>query len=78
MILTIFCPIILTILSIIVLTYFAKPLNLLDIPYHRKQHGEPIAMIGGIAIYSSLFITSLIINLPSLSYSNKTKNEYIY
>tara|TARA_Y100000590_G_scaffold434024_1_gene551742 strand:- start:2 stop:1015 length:1014 start_codon:yes stop_codon:yes gene_type:complete len=64
MILTIFCPIILTILSIIVLTYFAKPLNLLDIPNHRKQHGEPIAMIGGIAIYISLLITSLIINLP--------------
>ena len=60
MILTILCPIILSILSIIVLTYYAKPLNLLDIPNHRKQHDEPIAMIGGVAIYISLFITSLI------------------
>ena len=64
MILTILCPIILSILSIIILTYYAKPLNLLDIPNHRKQHDEPIAMIGGVAIYISLFITSLIINLP--------------
>ena len=64
MILTILCPIILSILFILILTHLAKPLNLLDIPNHRKQHDEPIAMIGGIAIYISLFITSLIINLP--------------
>ena len=64
MILTILCPIILSILFILILTNLAKPLNLLDIPNHRKQHDEPIAMIGGIAIYISLFITSLIINLP--------------
>jgi len=64
MVLTILCPIIFSLLSIIVLTYLVKPLNLLDIPDHRKHHDEPIAMIGGLAIYISLFLTSLLIDLP--------------
>ena len=41
-------------LVIIVLTPFSERLRLMDIPDERKRHGEPVPMIGGIAIFMAL------------------------
>lgn len=37
--------------ALYVFAVFAKKINLLDIPDHRKLHGEPIPLVGGLAIY---------------------------
>ncbi|NDC89939.1 MAG: hypothetical protein EB075_14275, partial [Bacteroidetes bacterium] len=41
-------------LVIIVLTPFSERLRLMDLPDERKRHGEPVPMIGGIAIFMAL------------------------
>lgn len=41
-------------LVIIVLTPFSERLRLMDMPDERKRHGEPVPMIGGIAIFMGL------------------------
>ncbi len=46
--------------------YFAKKNNLIDKPDERKIHHEPIARLGGIAIWASVMITFLL--LVVLSY----------
>ena len=63
---TIICAIFITSLSIVLFKSIAEKINLIDKPNYRKQHKEPIAMIGGLSIYIGIIITSLIIGLPFL------------
>ena len=42
----------------------ASSLRLVDIPNHRKKHKEPTSMIGGLVIYVSIILSTLIFNYP--------------
>ena len=64
MILTILSSSFICIVSILILRIAAQSLNLIDRPDYRKKHEEPIPMIGGLAIYISLVLTSLLFKLP--------------
>lgn len=50
-------------LSINVSVYFAKKFSLLDKPSNRKLHKIPIPITGGIAIYISIFFSSIIFEI---------------
>ena len=41
--------------------YFAKKNNLIDKPDERKIHNEPIARLGGIAIWASAMLAFLLL-----------------
>lgn len=51
---------IIAILLIPVIIEFTKSRNLLDEPDHRKEHQSPIPTLGGIAIFVSILISSLL------------------
>ena len=63
---TIICAIFITSLTIVLFKSIAEKINLIDKPNYRKQHKEPVAMIGGLSIYIAIIITSLIVGLPFL------------
>lgn len=52
------------ILFILVLTPFAERIRLLDVPDHRKRHGVPVPLVGGLAIYLVLLSSALILEPP--------------
>jgi len=47
-------------LIILILTPFSERLGLLDLPDERKRHGEPVPMVGGIAIFMSILVVTQI------------------
>ncbi len=44
----------------------AYKLNLIDKPDHRKKHTGAIPLVGGICVYSAIFITALLLGRPSI------------
>ena len=60
MILSIFFISILNVLFILIFSKYATTLNLIDIPSTRKNHKGEVPLIGGIVIYSSIFIFNII------------------
>ena len=47
--------------SIIIFKRFANFFKLIDVPNHRKKHKEPTPLIGGLIIYISLIVSTLLI-----------------
>ena len=55
---------IINILCIAIFKPLASSLKLIDIPDYRKKHKEPTAMIGGVVIYISVILSTLIFDYP--------------
>lgn len=53
-----------TFMAILVLASFANQINLIDMPGGRKTHGEPVPMVGGIAIFLVILAVALVIRPP--------------
>ena len=64
MFLKFFYIIIINISCIVFFKPLASSLRLVDIPNHRKKHKEPTPMIGGLVIYVSIILSTLIFNYP--------------
>ena len=43
--------------------YYSKKKNLIDIPNERKIHQGPISRLGGVAVWSSVILTFLVLIL---------------
>lgn len=55
--------VLLTVMAILTLRRHAERLSLIDHPGHRKNHGNPTPLVGGIAIICSVLIAALVFDL---------------
>jgi UDP-GlcNAc:undecaprenyl-phosphate/decaprenyl-phosphate GlcNAc-1-phosphate transferase len=54
------CAFLLTVMLIAVLRPLARRVGLVDVPNERKHHGVPTPLVGGLAIFVSLVLASLV------------------
>jgi UDP-GlcNAc:undecaprenyl-phosphate/decaprenyl-phosphate GlcNAc-1-phosphate transferase len=48
--------------------YFGRRFGLVDIPDQRKQHTGEVPLVGGMAVFASLLICSLMLGIPPYTY----------